>query len=88
MEPTKIITRNLLVPFVRKSLSSYELSGDTFTRIMSSLLQLTSFMEFRSIETYSSDVGIAFLSVANLDKGVSYRRYQRNCRGIEILNAS
>ena len=82
------LPRNEVIPFIRKSLSSYDLSGDTFTRIMSSLLQLTSFMERKSIDLYVPDLGVEYLSTLNLDKGIAFRRYQRNRRGIEILNAA
>jgi integrase len=44
-------------------------------------------MEQRHLDFYSPEVGVSYLSTINVEKGVAYRRYQRDGRAISMLDS-
>lgn len=81
------IARNDLIPYVRSSLSSYDVSGETFCRFIAGIKHLVSFMEKQSIDSYDEDVGKYFQVVMNAEKGIADRCYQRNMRALSLLDS-
>lgn len=80
------IAREELIPYVRSTLAPYEVSGDTYCRLLAGIKHLVSFMEKHTIGSYTEEVGKFFQVTMNAEKGIAKRCYQRNKQALSLLD--